>query len=138
MFFPRHWSKKRSIDARNNAWSLKIGVISLKTIPFFGKSETSRTPARNLSTESAIIPRQLSASGYILTDADLGLYTKKVTRPSRIVCKMPTKNHLAAMDPGIGTTTYIMIAQVPEKRPIEKAIPNGATEPRGLGPPSPK
>ena len=40
---------------------------------------------------------------------------------------MPAKNHFAAIEPGIGTTTYMMSAQTPENRPIRTPA-NGATD----------
>jgi len=33
---------------------------------------------------------------------------------------MPAKNHFAAIEPGIGTTTYMMSAQTPENNPIRR------------------
>ena len=50
---PRHCSRKTSIEARKSSPLLRIGVMSLKTIPGLGKSGTSRTAARSLSIESA-------------------------------------------------------------------------------------
>src|SRR5262249_33634110 len=58
---PRQRSKNRSIDARNNPGSLSTGVMSLNMMPFFGKSGTSRTAARSLSTVSE--PIGANASG---------------------------------------------------------------------------
>src|SRR5262249_14123957 len=52
---PRQRSKNRSIDARNKPGSLNTGVMSLNVMPFFGKSGTSRTAARSLSTVSEAI-----------------------------------------------------------------------------------
>jgi len=48
------------MEARKSAPSLRIGVMSLKTIPFFGKSGTSRTPARNFSIISKPIAAMLT------------------------------------------------------------------------------
>jgi len=58
MFLPRQRSKNKSMDARNNTGSFKIGVMSLKAMPFFGKSDTSRTAARSFST----IPEAIGAN----------------------------------------------------------------------------
>jgi hypothetical protein len=35
-----------------------------------------------------------------------------------MVCTIPAKNHFVAIKHGIGTTTYMMIAQTPENSPI--------------------
>jgi hypothetical protein len=48
------------MDAWNKAGSLKTGVISLKTMPFFGKSGTSRTPPRSISSVSKAIAANAS------------------------------------------------------------------------------
>src|SRR6516164_6667472 len=63
-FFPRHCSRNKSIDSRNKIGSFKTGVMSLNTIPFFGKSGTSRTAARSFSTVSESIGA--NASGTIV------------------------------------------------------------------------
>ena len=49
----RQRSRKTSIDSRKSCASTRIGVMSLKTMPCFGKLGTSRTPARRRSIESA-------------------------------------------------------------------------------------
>src|SRR4030095_14547887 len=61
---PRQRSKNRSMDARNKPESLNRGVMSLNTMPFFGKSGTSRTEARSFSTVSESIGA--NASGTIV------------------------------------------------------------------------
>ena len=61
--FPRHCSRKRSTEARKSSPSFKIGVMSLKTIPFFGKSGTSRTPERSFSILSGAIGANASEAG---------------------------------------------------------------------------
>src|SRR5437870_4170798 len=43
------------MEARNKPEWLKTGVMSLNTMPFFGKSGTSRTAARSLSMISEAI-----------------------------------------------------------------------------------
>jgi len=51
----RNWCRKISTEARNNTPSFRIGVISLKIIPVFGKSGTSRTAACSLESVSSAI-----------------------------------------------------------------------------------
>src|SRR4030095_12623983 len=56
----RQRPRKTSIDSRKSCASTKIGVMSLKTIPRFGKLGTSRIPACKRASESTAMAGRLT------------------------------------------------------------------------------